>query len=486
MSKAMLGRALAVVAVIVVVVGGAAFAWDRLSGRGAQPQDVLPASALGFLRVDLDPSASQKIAVTRLLRRFPSLAEEIGIKTENTDLRKAIIEGSFDKECGIDFDKDVEPWLGKRIGVAILAHDVEVLAMQVDDEKKARAGIKQFNACDEADAVHGVAFLDGYAIVTDDAADAAKAVDEAREHPLADKESFTRSMEKVGDPGFLSAWVDIAGAMASGDLQDSIDSALAAGIEIPEEFRKIGPAAAALTASDDALRVRGFIEGAEKLTGKGALSAADVPSRAVGALGQSYSASAEKLVRDSFDVGWETGGLTADDEADMREFVGFDVKKTAQDLLLADPLVVVGEQGLHTITRMDGPEDVRKLDVSIHFTGSSGELVDELDPVRIFAHDFAGVDLFVDETKRGAVLATSRDAAEIGSPLSQSPQFTGADLGLTTFSSLLYVDFDKLVRAVAKMHEPDAADFLKNAEPVASLVAGSSGDEFRVVLTFDK
>lgn len=39
---------------------------------GAQPDEAIPAGALGYVRVDLDPSAEQKINALRLLRSVPA------------------------------------------------------------------------------------------------------------------------------------------------------------------------------------------------------------------------------------------------------------------------------------------------------------------------------------------------------------------------------------------------------------------------------
>ncbi len=59
-------RRLAVAATVtgVLVLGGAGLAVAAyLDGSGPQPQDVLPADTLGFVSVDLDPSAGQKVAL---------------------------------------------------------------------------------------------------------------------------------------------------------------------------------------------------------------------------------------------------------------------------------------------------------------------------------------------------------------------------------------------------------------------------------------
>ena len=102
---------------VVALAGAGAYAWQKLDGGGKQPHDVLPSSVVAYARVDADPSASQKIAILRLVRKFPELAKELGIKDVDQDVRKPLLKDLVEG-CDLDYDKDVEPWLGDRIGVA--------------------------------------------------------------------------------------------------------------------------------------------------------------------------------------------------------------------------------------------------------------------------------------------------------------------------------------------------------------------------------
>ena len=59
------------------MLGGAGFAAaSYLSGGGPQPQDVLPVDTIGFVALDLDPAAGQKIALMSLMEKFPALDME--------------------------------------------------------------------------------------------------------------------------------------------------------------------------------------------------------------------------------------------------------------------------------------------------------------------------------------------------------------------------------------------------------------------------
>ena len=95
-------------ALVLALVGGVSWAVGSLSGGGAQPEDALPAGAVAFAKVDLDPSAGQKIDGFRFLRKFPALRERIPL---DGDVREVLFD-SFAEEAGwqdIDFDDRRRP-----------------------------------------------------------------------------------------------------------------------------------------------------------------------------------------------------------------------------------------------------------------------------------------------------------------------------------------------------------------------------------------
>ena len=61
--------------------------WSQLIGGGSSPATAVPADAIGYVSLDLDPSASQKIEAIKILRKFPALKEEIKIGSRD-DLRR--------------------------------------------------------------------------------------------------------------------------------------------------------------------------------------------------------------------------------------------------------------------------------------------------------------------------------------------------------------------------------------------------------------
>lgn len=234
---------------VFAILGGAAWAWGQVSGGGAQPHDVLSDDTVLYVRIDGDPSAKQKLEILRLIRKVPSLADELEIDDEQQDLRRLLLEEALE-DCDLDYDTDVAPWIGDRFGIG--ATDVGFegghMVVQVTDERAARSTLEILAACEVEDDEPGggFAFLDGYAILSDDQEAADAAVAHAKDNPLADRSDFREDMDALGDQGVASFWIDLAAAredegfregfladtepfeQEAQDLLDSLQSAAAA------------------------------------------------------------------------------------------------------------------------------------------------------------------------------------------------------------------------------------------------------------------
>jgi hypothetical protein len=214
-------------AVVLLLVPGGVFAWRALDGGGPQPHDVLPANAIGYFRIDLDPSASQKIDAFRFLRKFPALTDAIGGLDEDDDLRERVIDSVVPAlECDIDFASDIKPWIGDRLGGAILPSSDEAgapgfaLALQVRDHDASETAMRKIQDCGEGGPeAFGWAYLNGYLIITDTRDNAQRYVASAQKSSLGDKAQFNDAMDLLGDPGIASVWASSADlAKTMGDL----------------------------------------------------------------------------------------------------------------------------------------------------------------------------------------------------------------------------------------------------------------------------
>ncbi|WP_168209990.1 DUF3352 domain-containing protein [Oerskovia sp. KBS0722] len=232
-----------------VLVGGGVFAYGALDGGGAQPEAALPDTAFAYVRVDLDPSATQKVNLLRLANRFPDLAADLDVDLrDDADLRKLVVDAiAKSGTCEIDYATDVEPWIGRRAAIAVLppvegattrdagdAPEPEpVVALQVTDEGAARAAIESGLGCGDGAKPAQVAFTDGYALITSEKVVAADVAAAAKKAPLADAPQFAADMKALGDPGLISYWADVEGAITALEGQkgaEELDAAVTQGL----------------------------------------------------------------------------------------------------------------------------------------------------------------------------------------------------------------------------------------------------------------
>ncbi|MFF3443524.1 DUF3352 domain-containing protein [Streptosporangium sp. NPDC002721] len=202
----------AIVALVVALVGGGGFfAINLLSGGGTQPHDVLPGNALGYVRLDLDPAANQKVALFNIARKFTTTKDSF----TGEDPRQAffdLLKKDADSLGKINYATDIEPWLGVRAGLAALppakagAEPGVVVAVQVTDQDKAKAGIAKLMGKEK----YGIAFRDDYALLTATQAEADRA---AASEPLSANANFSDDLSALGETGVLSFWAD-AGKLA--------------------------------------------------------------------------------------------------------------------------------------------------------------------------------------------------------------------------------------------------------------------------------
>lgn len=221
------------VAVAAVLGGGAYAAYTFLNGGGPQPADVLPASTVAVVSVDLDPSAGQKIAAIKSIRRFPTLKRLLGLDADD-DLREYI----FDKvtgtgECSQDFDKDIKPWLGKRAAFAGVdlggSTPVPVIALQITDPAKARNGFDAIVRCTHPEDF-GFVVGDDYLVASDSTAHARAVLTKGKEKALADDAAYRKWTGEAGDAGVMSFYVGKSAAAYGEKLLDQFSGSFAEGL----------------------------------------------------------------------------------------------------------------------------------------------------------------------------------------------------------------------------------------------------------------
>lgn len=251
-------------ATAVLLVGGGAFAYQaRLAPHGGQPDSVIPATALAYVRFDADPSVGQKIAATRFLGKLPQVAKQ----GTDPDVKKTLWTFVVDAEPklkSLDYTTDVEPWLGDRAGLALLPGGTKdkphvVIAVAVKDEAKAQAGINKISTTAGGGADLDVTTKDGFALMTPKGDGAAVLADLAK-GSLATNSTYTGDMSALGDTGIASAWVDSKG------LGDLVKSLAAGSTPVdPSQLAAAGRVSVALRFDADYVELAGSFRGGQAL-----------------------------------------------------------------------------------------------------------------------------------------------------------------------------------------------------------------------------
>jgi len=85
------------VAVLAVIVGAAGYVgYHKLASSGSQPDQWAPANSIAFVKLDLDPAASEKIAALRFEQKFPDAPHV----TSADQLKDALLDDVFNNSSG--------------------------------------------------------------------------------------------------------------------------------------------------------------------------------------------------------------------------------------------------------------------------------------------------------------------------------------------------------------------------------------------------
>ncbi|TYB67172.1 DUF3352 domain-containing protein [Nonomuraea sp. PA05] len=262
---------------VILLGGGAVWAVGAFGGGGTQPNDVLPANSIAYARLDLDPAANQKLALFQLARKFTVTKDSFS----GEDPRKALFDlvNEQDEDSKLDFAKDVDPWLGSRIGFAAVPSGKEepdvAVAVQVKDQELAKAGIAKLMDGDK----YGVAFREDYALLSSTQALADKYAQ--AEGSLSDNAEFSDDMGTVGEQGVLSFWADMGGLVELAKKEIPADQQAA--VDQVKDARFAG----ALRFDSAYVELAGIVRGAKGMTPQGELPKADLgtlPASTAGAL----------------------------------------------------------------------------------------------------------------------------------------------------------------------------------------------------------
>jgi len=467
-------KTLALVGGLVAIVGGTAavgggwLAFSKLNGGGPQPESVLPADTIAFVKVDMNPSGAQKVAAVRFALRFPDAKGKV---TETSDLRKVAFEKMQDDGDfkDLDYATDVAPWIGDRFGVGLLPgastkdKPIAVMVLAVTDEEKAKASLPQLTA--KSKTACGVS--DGFAVCSEDRTTVTLLTEADHGTTLAEAPGFSADMEALGEDGVAAAWVDLKRV---GSLAD--EARLATGMlgtSVPDAPRG-GRLAVALRFAGPHLELAGRVSDMPLSWPQkrgGGTGVTDLPSGTLAAFGldsageqvTSSLTSSKELVRQMTEAGADLG------------------VKLPEDLKAA-----LGDHATLAYGGMDG--DTVKVALR---TGGDPAAVGRL----VGAMNKGGVvnepSLHQSTAGGDPVVATTEEYARqlaSGTGLGDQTSFRDAVPGAKDARVVLYVDIAGLLKAHG---DEFGTELRKNVEPFSALGVSTHGEgktaQFTVRLT---
>lgn len=199
-------RVYAIAAAALLVIGSIAGVKiaSYLSGGGLQPTALLPADVSAAMVLDLNPALDQKLAVRSLASHFPSTKG-----SSDTDLRIDFISLVL-PGCG-NANRDVRPWLGSRVALALPSASgsiapIAVIQIRAGRTEKARDGLARIAACSHGDVRVGV--RDGYALVARSDALLARMMAVPRSASLGRDPTYTSDLAILHGHQVATIWGD--------------------------------------------------------------------------------------------------------------------------------------------------------------------------------------------------------------------------------------------------------------------------------------
>jgi hypothetical protein len=174
-------------------------------GSGADPASVAPPQTPFYIEAAIQPDAE-------LSANVEALAEKIAGVEDVGDLIVEELESS-DSGDPVDFEKEVEPWLGEKAGLFFESYDGEDfqgygIAVETTDSGAAQDFIDKRPEPEEGEVVGMIGDL--LVIAEDDAV--FKAAEKAADgESLADEDSFTSTIDEAPDGSLADIYLDIGG-----------------------------------------------------------------------------------------------------------------------------------------------------------------------------------------------------------------------------------------------------------------------------------
>lgn len=450
-------KALVIAVVLAVLIGGGAFAFYRvdpfhLFRAGPQAAEALPAGAVFYAGIDLDPSAQQKINAVEFLNHFPAFKASAHLDSgSSSDIRKSVISQAIDSlHCaGVSYAADVAPWLGDKFGVAGMpsgrpgSPDI-VGAIEVNDRAAATKGFDKLRACGAGGqaSTAGRAFVGDYLIVAKTQPLAVRYARAADQASLADNAAFDADMSSLGDLGIATIWVN---SKAAAD-------AFSGGRVSPDQANLLtsnsSRVAATFRFASDHVEVAASVYGTTPDVIHGENQVVHLPGSTVMAVseagGGARVAAAWDRLRKTIDA---SGGNFDSRVADFESRTGFSLPQDLETILGKNIMFSVDRAGL-TAQALD--HNPSALNLGVRFTNDPAALNAIYDKVLSLMRRQAGSDVpFTKKDFSDGIVVASNDTyadrlGSLGGDLGSSDAFTSVVSGGAGKEFVFFFDWDAI------------------------------------------
>lgn len=202
----------AIAAAAALGVGAWAIAQGLGGGATGEMAEALPAESYGYVELDMSMTAGEQIKAARFYEQLPP---EVKQSFEDGDPRRAVVEELMlgEQASAVDYEQDIEPWLGDSMAIGAMPGEGEPMYVLVLDTSNSNRAEKALQDPQLAAAMFGGTsnwFMhNGYVVSgQDDATNASAATGLESGASLHDSGTFTEDMNRVGDKGIMSVWVN--------------------------------------------------------------------------------------------------------------------------------------------------------------------------------------------------------------------------------------------------------------------------------------
>jgi hypothetical protein len=456
------------VVVLAIVLGGGAFtAVKLLASKGSQPDKWAPSTSIAFAKVDLDPSASAKVAAWEFEQKFPKAP-----KLASADqLKDGLLGAAFDDGSGdVNYATDIKPWLGDRLAFAVFPdaagkpQTINILAIK--DATKASAALTKLAATASSDDQSGgdavsttfnaFSIQGDYAILGPTQAIVDDAIAAAKKASIDSNSTYNSDIAQLKSDRIATVWWDAGATLKaiSSDLPATARGLLmSGGLTGLPDLTKVGRFVMGLRVQPSYAELQGRILGSSspKLSsGNAGTALGDLPGGTVAGISLANPEQLLKTELTSLQGGLLSSG--AQDEMDqLSAQLGISVPGDLENLLGSQLAIGIDglpadAQGLDNVlvTAMTHPDDLGQAlrTMKILIAGTGGE--------------FGGGVPALTATTSGSSLVVTNDSRAPQGKLSDDPVFRDALDGMP--SKAVAAGFVNLSTIIKANPAPVAAD----------------------------